>query len=145
MENVESDNMMMHELRWIRMDLEGNGRVLSEVLSQHLPVGTVEKHEFRSDHLRVEVQTFTWWTVHLLRLGVVRWVQYELFEMDVRWRWLASQSRYPYKFACGFVWVWNLVSDSKGGTYTEGVWEQGAEENIWTERRWSDRRMERTT
>jgi hypothetical protein len=29
--------------------------------------------------------------------------------------------------------VWNLVSDIKGGTQTEGVWEKGAEENIWTE------------
>jgi hypothetical protein len=26
-----------------------------------------------------------------------------------------------------------LVSDIKGGTQTEGVWEQGAEENVWTE------------
>jgi hypothetical protein len=24
-------------------------------------------------------------------------------------------------------------------------WEQGAEENIWTEERWSDRRLEKTT
>jgi hypothetical protein len=31
------------------------------------------------------------------------------------------------------VWVWNLVSDIKGRIYTEGIWEQGAEENIWTE------------
>jgi hypothetical protein len=36
-------------------------------------------------------------------------------------------------FACGSVWVCNLVSDIKVGTLTEGVWEQGAEENIWTE------------
>jgi hypothetical protein len=27
-----------------------------------------------------------------------------------------------------------LVSDIKGGTYTEGVWEQGVEDNIWSER-----------
>jgi hypothetical protein len=27
-----------------------------------------------------------------------------------------------------------LVSDIKGGTQTEGVWEQGAEEDIWTEK-----------
>jgi hypothetical protein len=27
---------------------------------------------------------------------------------------------------------------------TEGVWEQGAEENIWTEERWSDGRLEKT-
>jgi hypothetical protein len=32
-----------------------------------------------------------------------------------------------------------LVSDIKGGTQTEGVWEQGAEEDIWTE----DGRMEK--
>jgi hypothetical protein len=49
-----------------------------------------------------------------------------------------------YNFACGSVWVWNLVADIKGGTQTEGVWEQSAEENIWTEERWSDRRLEKT-
>jgi hypothetical protein len=38
----------------------------------------------------------------------------------------------------------NLVSDIKGGTQTEGVWEQGAEENIWTGERWSDSRSEKT-
>jgi hypothetical protein len=27
--------------------------------------------------------------------------------------------------------MWNLVSDIKGRTYIEGIWEQGAEENIW--------------
>jgi hypothetical protein len=26
----------------------------------------------------------------------------------------------------------------------EGVWELGAEEDIWTEERWGDRRMEKT-
>jgi hypothetical protein len=31
------------------------------------------------------------------------------------------------------VWVWNLVCDVKGVTYTEGVRDQGAEEDIWTE------------
>jgi hypothetical protein len=40
--------------------------------------------------------------------------------------------------------VWNLVSDTKGGTKNKGVWEQSAEENIWTEERWSDRRLEKT-
>jgi hypothetical protein len=45
-------------------------------------------------------------------------------------------------FAYGFVLVWNLVSDIKGRTYTEGVWEQGVEENIWTKEGWSDRRLE---
>jgi hypothetical protein len=49
-----------------------------------------------------------------------------------------------YNFACGSVWVWNLVSDIKGGTWTEGVWEQGAEENISTEDRWSDESLEKT-
>jgi hypothetical protein len=28
--------------------------------------------------------------------------------------------------------VRNLVSNIKGGTQTKGVWEQGAEENIWS-------------
>jgi hypothetical protein len=49
-----------------------------------------------------------------------------------------------YNFVCGSVWVWYLVSDIKGGTQTEGVWEQGAEEDIWTENRLDDRRMEKT-
>jgi hypothetical protein len=31
-----------------------------------------------------------------------------------------------------FVWVWNLVSNTEGTAQTEGVWEQGAEGNIWT-------------
>jgi hypothetical protein len=30
--------------------------------------------------------------------------------------------------------VRTLVSDIKGGTQTEGVWQQGTEENIWTKR-----------
>jgi hypothetical protein len=34
--------------------------------------------------------------------------------------------------ACCFVWVWNLVADIAGGKEAEGVWEQGAEENIRT-------------
>jgi hypothetical protein len=42
-----------------------------------------------------------------------------------------------YNFACGSVWVWNLVSDIKAGTYTECVWEQGAEEG------WSDTKLEK--
>jgi hypothetical protein len=42
------------------------------------------------------------------------------------------------RFACGSVWVWNSICDIKGETQTEGVWEQGVEENIWTEVRWSD-------
>jgi hypothetical protein len=34
---------------------------------------------------------------------------------------------------CGSVWVRNVVSHIKGGKQTEGLSEQGAEENIWTE------------
>jgi hypothetical protein len=47
-------------------------------------------------------------------------------------------------FACGFVWVWNFISDIKRGLQTEGVWEQGAGENICTEEGWSDRRLKKT-
>jgi hypothetical protein len=36
-----------------------------------------------------------------------------------------------------------LVSDIEGGTQTEDVSEQGVEENIWTEERWSDERVEK--
>jgi hypothetical protein len=39
--------------------------------------------------------------------------------------------------------VW-IVSDIKRGTQTEGVWEQGAEENISTKEEWSDGRLEKT-
>jgi hypothetical protein len=46
--------------------------------------------------------------------------------------------------ACGSIWVWNIVSDIKGGTFTEIFWEQGAEENIWTQEGWSDGRVEKT-
>jgi hypothetical protein len=31
----------------------------------------------------------------------------------------------------------------KGLTQTEGIWEQGAEEDIWTEEGWGDGRMEK--
>ena len=34
-----------------------------------------------------------------------------------------------YNFACRFVWVWNLVADTEGGTKAEGVWELVIEEN----------------
>jgi hypothetical protein len=40
--------------------------------------------------------------------------------------------------------IWFLVSNIKGGTETEGVWEQGAEENIWTEKGRCDGRLEET-
>jgi hypothetical protein len=46
-------------------------------------------------------------------------------------------------FACGSVWVWNLVSDIKGGTQIEGAWEQGAEKDIWTQEGWGERRVEK--
>jgi hypothetical protein len=39
---------------------------------------------------------------------------------------------YKTNFTCCFVLIWNLISHSKGGKQTEVVWEQGAEENIWT-------------
>jgi hypothetical protein len=32
----------------------------------------------------------------------------------------------------------------KGGTWAVSVWEQGAEEDIWTEEGWGDGRMEKT-
>jgi hypothetical protein len=38
-----------------------------------------------------------------------------------------------YNFAYSFVRAWNLVSDIKGRTETEGIWEKGAQDNIWTE------------
>jgi hypothetical protein len=41
-----------------------------------------------------------------------------------------------------FYWK-NLVCRIKGRAYTEGVWEQGAEENIWTSEEWSNGRMEK--
>jgi hypothetical protein len=50
-----------------------------------------------------------------------------------------------FRFACGSALVWNLVSDIKRGTQTGGVWKQGAEEDIRTEERWGDRRMDKTT
>jgi hypothetical protein len=36
-------------------------------------------------------------------------------------------------FACGFVWVWNSVSDIKDRTQTEVFWESA--DNIRTQRR----------
>jgi len=42
-----------------------------------------------------------------------------------------NRSIQNYNFACCFVWVWNLATHIVGGMYTEGVWEQGVEENIW--------------
>jgi hypothetical protein len=37
-----------------------------------------------------------------------------------------------------------VVSDVNGETQTEYVRDQDADENIWTEERWSDRRLEKT-
>jgi hypothetical protein len=39
--------------------------------------------------------------------------------------------------------TWSL--DIKRRTYAAGMWEQGAEKNIWTEERWSDRSLQKTT
>ena len=41
---------------------------------------------------------------------------------------------YEYKdqnISSCFVWVWNLVSNIKGRTQTDGVWKQGTDEGIW--------------
>jgi hypothetical protein len=48
------------------------------------------------------------------------------------------------KFAYGSIWVWNMVSDIKGGTWTEGIWEQDAKENIWTKEGWTDGSVKKT-
>jgi hypothetical protein len=49
-----------------------------------------------------------------------------------------------YNTACGFVGVWNWVSDIKGRTKTEGISEQDAEKNIWTQEWWCNRKPETT-
>jgi predicted double-glycine peptidase len=50
-----------------------------------------------------------------------------------------------YNFVCGSVWVWNLVTNMKGETQTEGVWERGAEEytSTWTKEGWNDCMVEK--
>ena len=48
------------------------------------------------------------------------------------------------KFACSFVWVWNLVADIAGGKEAEGVWEHGVEEYIWTSEGGGNGGMEET-
>jgi hypothetical protein len=35
------------------------------------------------------------------------------------------------EFYLYFVWLWNLVLHTKGGTQIDGVWEEGGEKNIW--------------
>jgi hypothetical protein len=47
-------------------------------------------------------------------------------------------------FACGYVWMWNLVSDMKGRIQTESVWGQGAGENNLREENLKVRRLEGT-
>jgi hypothetical protein len=42
------------------------------------------------------------------------------------------------------VQVWNLVCHIKGRTYIEGVWAQGAEENVWILEGGSGGRLEET-
>jgi hypothetical protein len=41
------------------------------------------------------------------------------------------------------MWMRNFVSDIKGQTDISGIWEKGAEGNIWTEKGWSNRRLEK--
>jgi hypothetical protein len=62
------------------------------------------------------------------------------FRWGTNWNYVC----YVEKGNHGSVWVWNLISDIKGGTQTQGVWEQGAEEDIWTTEEWGDGRIEKT-
>jgi hypothetical protein len=39
--------------------------------------------------------------------------------------------------------MWNLVPDIKREINAEGVWEQGAEKNIWTKEKWTEGRVEK--
>jgi len=41
--------------------------------------------------------------------------------------------------------MWNLVSQTKERSPIEGIWVQGAEENILTQEGGSDKRLEKTT
>jgi hypothetical protein len=52
-------------------------------------------------------------------------------------------TEYQNSFCC-FVWVWNLISNTKGRTQIEGVCEQGAEENIWNYEGGSGRRLKKS-
>jgi hypothetical protein len=61
--------------------------------------------------------------------------------LDVSLQSLLSGYNY-YDFACGSVWLGNLVSDIKGGTSTKDAWVEDAEGDIWKER-WSNRRVEK--
>jgi hypothetical protein len=57
--------------------------------------------------------------------------------------WNVKIRIFTTNFVCGYEWVQSLACDIKGETWTEGVWEQDAEENIWTEEGWIDRRVEK--
>jgi hypothetical protein len=43
--------------------------------------------------------------------------------------WVSSQELWPldYNFVCGSIRVWSMLSDIKGGTLTEGIWEEGVD------------------
>jgi len=47
-------------------------------------------------------------------------------------------------FTCCIEWVWNFVPHTKGRTQIEGIWEQDAEENIWTLEGGTGRKLEKT-
>ena len=47
------------------------------------------------------------------------------------WKSYLSISQTSANFDCCFVWVWNLVSHTGGGTQAEGILEQDAEEDTW--------------
>jgi hypothetical protein len=69
-----------------------------------------------------------------------------MFNSEWERAWEPNPSRCKKKkdFYCSFIWVWNLVSDINGIIKNEGIWEQGAEENILAEGRWNDRGLEKT-
>jgi hypothetical protein len=73
------------------------------------------------------------WSSFLVLLGVSFYIQTLYFG-----------KRKDYNFACGSIGVWNMVSDSKRRIKSEGVWEQGAEDNIWAKEGWSDGRVVKT-
>ena len=56
----------------------------------------------------------------------------ESFVFQVVIQKFKAQDILNYNFADCFVWVWKLFVDIVGGKEAEGVWEHGAEENIWT-------------
>jgi hypothetical protein len=40
-------------------------------------------------------------------------------------------NKHNYNFSCCFVLVWKEVSYIKWRTQNEGIWEEGAQDNIW--------------